>query len=181
MIVFARPVLTRGAYASSRTSGAGCDGRVGAARRAARARTAKSRGPDAPTLALSLEGNAPQRRRGLSSPAPRGERAIDRKTIARGMPVDPAEPVVTAACVFCCRRAMGEAITRHSPRPLDLGGSWYSKLGQILSRGRGLTSPLSCSAKAGHPVFQRLLDPSTNASGMLDRPIKSGDDSEFAV
>jgi len=32
-------------------------------------------------------------------------------------PVDPAKPVVTAACVFCCRRAMGEAITRHSLRP----------------------------------------------------------------
>src|SRR5258707_1026593 len=45
------------------------------------------------------------------------------KTIARGMPVDPAEPVVTAACFFCCRRAMGEAITRHSLRPLDRGPS----------------------------------------------------------
>jgi hypothetical protein len=41
------------------------------------------------------------------------------KTIAQGMPVDLAEPVVTAACFFCCRRAMGEAITRHSLRPLD--------------------------------------------------------------
>src|SRR5689334_19946343 len=37
------------------------------------------------------------------------------------MPVEPAEPVVTAACVFCCRRAMGEAITRHFPRPPDEG------------------------------------------------------------
>ena len=40
------------------------------------------------------------------------------KTIAQGMPVDLAKPVVTAACFFCCRRAMGEAITRHSLRPL---------------------------------------------------------------
>src|SRR5882724_12670125 len=40
------------------------------------------------------------------------------KTIAQGMPVDLADPVVTAACFFCCRRAMGEAITRHSLRPL---------------------------------------------------------------
>src|SRR5262245_20381482 len=45
------------------------------------------------------------------------------KTIARGMPVDLAEPVVTAACFFCCRRAMGEAITRHSLRPLHSGGA----------------------------------------------------------
>ena len=43
---------------------------------------------------------------------------ISRKTIAQGMPVDPADPVVTAACFFCCRRAMGEAIARHSLRPL---------------------------------------------------------------
>src|SRR5882672_9516366 len=40
------------------------------------------------------------------------------KTIAQGMPVDLAKPVVTAACFSCCRRAMGEAITRHSLRPL---------------------------------------------------------------
>jgi len=39
------------------------------------------------------------------------------KPIARGMPDDPAEPVVTAACYSFCRRAMGEALTRHSPRP----------------------------------------------------------------
>jgi hypothetical protein len=40
------------------------------------------------------------------------------KTIAQGVPDDLAEPVVTAACFFCCRRAMGEAFTRHSLRPL---------------------------------------------------------------
>jgi hypothetical protein len=39
-------------------------------------------------------------------------------TIAQGMPVEAADPVVTAACFFVCRRAMGEAITRHSLRPL---------------------------------------------------------------
>jgi len=38
-------------------------------------------------------------------------------TIAQGMSVDPAKPVVTAACFFCCRRAMGEVVTRHSLRP----------------------------------------------------------------
>ena len=59
---------------------------------------------------------------GARKPGPRGERDISRKTIARGMPVDPAEPVVTAACFFCCRRAMGEAITRHSLRPLYFEG-----------------------------------------------------------
>jgi hypothetical protein len=44
-------------------------------------------------------------------------------TIAQGMPVDPAKPVVTAACFFCCRRAMGEVVTRHSLRPLFFPGA----------------------------------------------------------
>ena len=55
---------------------------------------------------------------GARKPGPRGERDISRKTIAWGMPGDPAEPMVTAACFFCCRRAMGEVVTRHSLRPL---------------------------------------------------------------
>jgi len=63
------------------------------------------------------------KRRGLSSPAPRGEHGAAVNTIAQGMPVDPAKPVVTAACFFCCRRAMGEAITRHSLRPPYLRGT----------------------------------------------------------
>ena len=56
-------------------------------------------------------------------PGPRGEHDISRKTIAQGMPVAPALPVVTAACIFFCRRAMGEAITRHSLRPLIFEGA----------------------------------------------------------
>jgi hypothetical protein len=36
------------------------------------------------------------------------------------MPDDLADPVVTAACFSCCRRAMGEAFTRHSLRPLSI-------------------------------------------------------------
>jgi len=33
------------------------------------------------------------------------------------MPDDLADPVVTAACFLFCRRAMGEAFTRHSLHP----------------------------------------------------------------
>jgi hypothetical protein len=52
-----RPVpLERGASRSSRTLGAGCDGRFGGARRAALMRTAKSCGPDTPTLVSSFRG-----------------------------------------------------------------------------------------------------------------------------
>ena len=36
---------------------------------------------------------------------------------------------------------------------------------------------VSCSAKAGHPVFQRLLGKSSDVSGILDRPVEPGDDS----
>ena len=57
-------------------------------------------------------------RRWLQSPVHRGERGISRNTVAQGMPVDPAEPVVTAACFFVCRRAMGEVVTLHSLHPL---------------------------------------------------------------
>ncbi len=44
----------RGVSRSSRNARRGCGGREGAVRRAALTRTAKSRGPDAPTLASSL-------------------------------------------------------------------------------------------------------------------------------
>jgi hypothetical protein len=63
-----RPAPERGAYAQSpRTLGAGCDGRVGVARRAMRMRTAKSCGPDAPTLASSRRKQF-RRRRWQKSP-----------------------------------------------------------------------------------------------------------------
>ena len=64
------------------------------------------------------DASAPGRRRGQESLVPGESTKEAVKTIAQGMPVDAAEPVVTAACFFCCRRAMGEAITRHSLRPL---------------------------------------------------------------
>ena len=102
---------------SSRYVGRGCGGRGSGARRAMPARTAKSCGPGAPKQALRSRDLSCERR-WQPSDGHRGERAINRNTIAQGMPVDPALPVVTAACVFCCRRAMGEAITRHSLRPL---------------------------------------------------------------
>jgi hypothetical protein len=55
---------------------------------------------------------------GARKPGPRGERERNRNTIAQGRPDDLAEPVVTAACFFSCRRAMGAACTRPSLRPL---------------------------------------------------------------
>jgi len=85
-------------------------------------RTAKSCGPGAPMQALSLAGPVPARRRWQKSMVTEESTKETVKTIAQGMPVDPAEPVVTAACFFCCRRAMGEAFTRHSLRPCEFRG-----------------------------------------------------------
>jgi hypothetical protein len=101
-----RPASHEGRYAIVTDVEAGCGGRVdGAAwlsrRRTASMRTVKSRGPDTPTLVsnrwrcsrIALMTVA-------KSPAHRGEREAAVKTIARGMPVASAEPVVTAACFF---------------------------------------------------------------------------------
>jgi hypothetical protein len=63
-----------------------------------------------------------------------GRSRISRKTIAQGRPDDVAEPVVTAACFFVCRRAMGAASTRPSLRPLDFRGRCLQKLGRKTRR-----------------------------------------------
>src|SRR5271166_2816406 len=81
------PVLTkRGASRSSRTLGAGCGGREGDARRAALTRTAKSCGPDAPTLASSFAGSFPAKRRWQKSPVTGESTKETVKTIAQGRP-----------------------------------------------------------------------------------------------
>jgi hypothetical protein len=82
-------------------------------------RTAKSCGSGAPKQALRSRRCSRVLRVTVATKrwSPRRAR-ITRKTIVQGMPVDPALPVVTAACFFCCRRAMGEVVTRHSLRPL---------------------------------------------------------------
>jgi hypothetical protein len=90
-------------------------------------RTAKSCGSGAPKQALSSRRCSRVLRVTVATKrwSPRRAR-ISRKTIAQGMPDDPALPVVTAACFFCCRRAMGEVVTRHSLRPLFSEGDQSS-------------------------------------------------------
>jgi hypothetical protein len=64
------------------------------------------------------------------------------------MPVVLALPVVTAACFFCCRRAMGAACIRHSLRPLMF---WRDTLmhrpGAFVPRGGGGVSPRHCEER----------------------------------
>jgi hypothetical protein len=99
-------------------------------RRSSRSRMAKSCGPGAPMQALrSLVSMSPTTDGGNQAWSP-GRSRISRKTIAQGRPDDVAEPVVTAACVFVCRRAMGAASTRPSLRPLDFRGRCLPQLGR---------------------------------------------------
>jgi hypothetical protein len=78
---------------------------------------AKARGPGLPTLRPSRVVTS-RAATGAKEPGSRGERAISVKTVAQGMPDDPAEPVVPAASFSYCWRATGEAVARHSLRPL---------------------------------------------------------------
>jgi hypothetical protein len=124
-----RPAPERGAYAQSpRTLGAGRDGRVGVARRAIQARTAKSCGPGIPTLMSSLRMIAPQATV-AKEPGHRGEHEISRKTIARGMPECFGVPAVTTLVCFFqfAREAAGATGTRHSLLPLSIEGHCFGR------------------------------------------------------
>ena len=80
-------------------------------------RTAKSCGPDAPTLASSWWKRF-LRRGWQQSPVTRESAKETVKTVARGMPDVSGVTVVTNACAFyTTRAAAGASGTRHSPRP----------------------------------------------------------------
>ena len=86
-------------------------------------RTAKSRGPDAPTLASSSGEASFRGRRWQESPVT-GESAKETvKTIARGMPGDSGVTVVTNACAFYhCARGCGRIGRPAFPAPSDFTG-----------------------------------------------------------
>src|ERR1700736_3874565 len=88
-------------------------------RRTAPTRTAKSCGPDAPTLVSSLRVMI-RKRRWQESPVTGESTKETVKTIAQGMLECFGEPVVTNSCVYFyfTREAMGATGTRHSLRPL---------------------------------------------------------------
>src|SRR5664279_1740004 len=85
-------------------------------------RTAKSCGPDAPTLASSSRGASFLGATVANKPGHRGEREAAVKTIARGMPGVSGVTVVTNARAFyTTRAAAGAPSARHSLLP-----SWGS-------------------------------------------------------
>ncbi len=99
--------------------------------RTASMRTVKSRGPDTPTLVSRSKGWTSPAADGGQQARSTGENAKQPFQPSRGECRDvSAEPVVPAACIFFCRRAMGAASSRHSPCPLR---------GEGMSRGKART------------------------------------------
>jgi len=172
----------RGVSRSSRTLGAGCDGRLGASRRVASKRTAKPCGPDAPTLASSSwEASSFLGATVANKPGRRGEPGVSRKTIARGMPGVSGVTVVTIAgaafflparprahrapgfpCALIFEGAEDSSKTRAKTRG-EIAQAWLRASTRCLTSESertcrmGVQHPcLSSPAKAGDPVFQRL-------------------------
>jgi hypothetical protein len=106
-------------------------------------RTAKSCGPDAPTLALRSRSDP--RTTGAKEPGPRGEHEISRKTIAQGRPDDCGVPVVANACAFFCTRGRGCNARPVFPAPSDflMAQSFHKTrtLRAARTRSRVLSSP----------------------------------------
>ncbi len=121
----------------------------------------KSQRPDTPMLVLRSRGRSRRRADHGGQKARRTrETAYKRETAAQGMPECSAAPVVPAASIFLRRRAMGEAFTRHSLRPLDYGrGELIADLGHHVPRDRVATSCLRCLRRESD-----LSQPSSRAS-----------------
>src|SRR5271163_4603914 len=79
--------------------------------------------------------------------------------------------------LFACEAA-GASSIRHSLRPLSSWGGWFqAQLGRDRAAGmRTRIPPPSCPASSGASSNPRLLGSITVVSGILDRPVKPGDD-----
>jgi hypothetical protein len=145
---------------------------VGAADESADKRTAKSCGPDAPTLASSRRKQF-RRRRWQKSPVTGESTKETVKTIAQGMLGVSGEPVVTNSCVFLLftREAMGASCAPGIPCALlfsrDVG---LQNLGRYPPRDCGAATLMVRSAssrvsnhEARGPSFETR--PSSRSSG----------------
>jgi hypothetical protein len=132
-------------------------------------RTAKSCGPDAPTLASSWWRQL--RRRGWqTSPVTRESTKETVKTIARGMPGDSGVTVVTTlvcSLYFACEAA-GASSARHSLRPLISDGR---RFGTKLARRRGEIAKL-CLLHGG--LFEMFNPDERSEIRDRRRPRKTG-------
>src|SRR5260370_6395018 len=129
-------------------------------------RTAKSCGPDAPTLVSSsrscvgptgLRQNLSADDGGKRARSPGRARRKPLKPLRAGMPGVPVYSLLLV-CVLplpSAREAAGAAGTRHSPRPQG-GERFYAQLGRIAPRDRGVVSGVratSLRAKRSNPFF----------------------------
>ena len=116
------PRSHRGRFAIVTKRGRGMRGRGRAARRAAGARTVKPCGPDPPTLGSSLPMMS-GRRRGLTSPVPRGERGEAVKPLRRECRMSSALPVYLVCTLpLSAHKLAGAAEHRHLPAFPFFGG-----------------------------------------------------------
>src|SRR5689334_20131815 len=99
------------------------------------------------------------------------------------MPVVPAEPVLLACamCILFCTQGSRVRPASGVPRALFASrASLDAEPGQIVPRECGVTSPpLSLPGSTGQSSTPRLLRSSRADAGILDRPVKPGDDIEL--
>ena len=118
------PHSHEGASPSSRTSSAGCDGRIGLAGERYRC-VRSSRVVLIPRRWDQVNGDHPLTT-GASKPGTPGRARSSRKAIAQGMPECFGQPVVTmlvGLLPFSAHKAAGAVSARHSLRPLFPGGT----------------------------------------------------------
>ena len=123
LIGASRPV--RGTLRTSRNVAAGCGGREVGARRTPDPRTAKSCGPDAPTLASSFREASFPEVKVARKPGRLGEREVSCKPLRRESRRCSGSPVVLPPCFFCCTGPMGAIGTRLSLRPPFFRGTRF--------------------------------------------------------
>ena len=147
-------------------------------------RTAKSCGPDAPTLVSSWRRCFASRwRRWQESPVTGESTKETVKTIAQGRPGISGEPVVTMlVCFFNSHARLRVQRAPGFPCALYFSGARLANLGRIVSREWGGVSGAprrsnlppclysSYPAKAGYPV-RRAVSASTAVSGILGHPL----------
>jgi hypothetical protein len=113
----------------------GCGGRDDGARRTPDPRTAKSCGPDAPTLASSFREASFPEVKVARKPGRLGEHEVSRKPLRRESRCCSGSPVVLPPCLFHCTGPMGAIGTRLSLRPRLDGGESQARLGHVVPRG----------------------------------------------
>ena len=145
----------RGASRSSRTLGAGCDGRFGSPDERSRAdgKIAWSWPPDAE---VKLADDY-RRRRWLNSPAHRGDRVYAVTPSCREGRIAPVEPVVSNSCAFSTS-TRGRGCDQHPAFPAPSifpGDANEHSSGEFAPRERG-NSSLREAQRRSNPCFSKL-------------------------